>query len=422
MIMNINNTLLLKEINIYIFNLATYKKQILMQVLVIVLSCISLYHSSALALSIKSKAIEIKINYLKLQQKQPPALSNIIEMASDSGYQGARLAINDSNTTGKFLQQHFSLTQSEFKTTSALIINLKQQFKQGSTIFVISAPLTTLNEINIWAQNKNILLFNISEFSDLLRSNQCLNSILHTTPSYAMKSDALAQWLLYRRLTKVLLISGKKPADIAITTSFKRSAKRYGLKIIEEKHWSFDTDLRRSAQQEVPLFTQTSKEYDVVYVADHNKDFAQYIPFNTYLPRPVIGSAGLEALSWHHVIEQWGAAQLQTRFNKLTARYMNEIDFNGYLAIRSIAQAVHKTHSNSADVLLSYLKSTDFELGAYKGRKLSFRSWNGQLRMPIALVHPQGLVSQSPQVGFLHPKTDLDTLGFDKKESQCKMH
>jgi len=346
----------------------------------------------------------------------------VIKTPNDSGYQGAKLAINDSNTTGKFLQQHFSLTQFEFATTSALLTHLKQEFNQGKSIFVLNAPLITLEKVNLWAQDKNILLFNISEFSDVLRDNQCLGTFLHTAPSYAMKADALAQWLLYRRLTKVLLISGKKPVDIAIATSFKRSAKRYGLKIIEEKYWRFDTDLRRSAQQEVPLFTQTSKEYDVVYVADNYKDFSQYIPFNTYLPRPVIGSAGLEALSWHRVIEQWGAAQLQTRFNKLTARYMNELDFNGYLAIRSIAQAVHKTHSNSAKVLANHLKSAGFELAAYKGRKLSFRSWNGQLRMPIALVHPQGLVSQSPQVGFLHPKTDLDTLGFDKKESQCKMH
>jgi len=380
-----------------------------------------------LALSIKDQSIniepiEVKISYLKLQNQQGPALSNVIKTPNDSGYQGSRLAINDSNTTGKFLHQHFSLTQFEFKTTPDLLQHLTQAFNQGESIFVLNAPLATLKQINIWAQNKDILLFNISEFSDLLRNTECLTTFLHTAPSYAMKTDALAQWLLYRRLTKVLLISGKKPVDIAIATSFKRSAKRYGLKIIAEKHWSFDTDLRRSAQQEVPLFTQTSKEYDVIYVADHTKDFAQYIPFNTYLPRPVVGSAGLEALSWHRVIEQWGAAQLQTRFNKLTARYMNEIDFGGYLAIRSIAQAVHKTHSTSAKIIENYLRSTDFELAAYKGRKLSFRSWNGQLRMPMALVHPQGLVSQSPQAGFLHPRTDLDTLGFDKKESQCKLH
>jgi len=369
--------------------------------------------------SVFSTPLNIDVTYLKLHKPHAPALSNIIKMASDSGYQGAKLAINDSNTTGKFLQQHFSLNSFEFTQQQELLTRLQTEFKNGKAIFILDVPLAVLSEINVWAQNKHILLFNISEFSNALRNSQCLNTILHTAPSYAMKSDALAQWLLYRRLNKVLLIRGEKPADIALANSFKRSAKRYGLKIIEEKTWSFNTDLRRSAQQEIPLFTQTSKAYDVVYVADETKDFAEYIPFNTYLPRPVVGSAGLEALSWHKVIEQWGAAQLQTRFNKLTTRYMNEIDFNGYLAVRSIAQAVHKTNSAAVEKIVTYIKSADFKLAAYKGRKLSFRSWNGQLRMPVALIQPHGLVSQSPQAGILHPVTELDTLGFDKQESLC---
>ena len=363
--------------------------------------------------------LSIDITYLKLHKQQAPALSNILEMAKDSGYQGANLAINDSNTTGKFLQQHFALQSFEFTNQQKFINHLKEEFNSGKSIFILDASVATLNKINLWAQNKNILLFNISEFSNDLRDSQCLNTILHTALSHAMKSDSIAQWLLYRRLTKVLLIHGEKSADIALANSFKRSAKRYGLKIIAEKKWSFDTDLRRSAQKEIPLFTQTSKDYDVVYVADDTKDFAEYIPFNTYLPRPVVGSAGLEALSWHKVIEQWGAAQLQTRFEKLTNRYMNEIDFNGYLAVRTVAQAVHKTNAAKVSTLINYIKSADFKLAAYKGRKLSYRSWNGQLRMPMGLVQPHGLVSQSPQAGILHPITELDTLGFDQKESRC---
>ena len=366
-----------------------------------------------------STPLSIDITYLKLQKQHAPALSNVIKMAPDSGYQGIRLAIEDSNTTGKFLQQHFSLTSFEFTKQQNLLKRLKEEFRLGKAIFILDAPLAVLNEINVWAQNKKILLFNISEFSNELRNGQCLTTILHTAPSNAMKSDALAQWLLYRRLTKVLLIRGEKTADIALANSFKRSAKRYGLKIISEKTWSFNTDLRRSAQQEIPLFTQISKEYDVVYVADQTKDFAEYIPFNTYLPRPVVGSAGLEALSWHKVIEQWGAAQLQTRFKKLTSRHMNEIDFTGYLAVRSVAQAVHKINSTSVTELAAYIKSADFKLAAYKGRKLSFRTWNGQLRMPMALIQPNALVSQSPQAGILHPITELDTLGFDQQESHC---
>lgn len=365
-----------------------------------------------------SAPITLNISYIKLTPEKPPVFSRLFEKPENSGYLGAKLAINDSNTTGKFLQQYFNLNYFTATKKAQFLEYLDSEYLKGQRIFIIEASL--LPEVDRWAKNKPVLLFNVSESDDELRNSQCLNSIFHTIPSNAMKSDALAQWLLYRRMNKVLLIRGSKAEDIQLATSFKRSAKRFGLKIIDEKQWDFNTDLRRSAQQEISLFTQTVKDYDAVYVADKSKDFAEFIPFNTYLPRPVIGSAGLEALAWHGVIEQWGAAQLQTRFTEMADRQMNEQDFAGYLAVRSVAQAAHKLHLNDINKLVNYIDSKNFDLAAYKGRKLSFRSWSKQLRMPLALVHPHALVSQSPQPGMLHPLTDLDTLGFDAQESQCK--
>ena len=66
--------------------------------------------------------------------------------------------------------------------------------------------------------------------------------------------------------------------------------------------------------------------------------------------------------------------------------------------------------------------SDDFELAGFKGRPLTFRQWNGQMRQPIPLVHPRGLVAQAPFDGFLHPHNQMDTLGYDRPESQCRGH
>lgn len=368
----------------------------------------------------KSAPMTLDISYVKLTQQKPATFTNYFILPENSGYLGAQLAISDANTTGKFLQQHFNLQYFTADKTEQFIKHLETEYQQGQGIFILEAPMSLLIEVNRWAKNKSVLLFNVSESADELRHSQCLSAVFHTFPSNAMRSDALAQWLLYRRFSKVLLLQGSKSQDKQLAKSFKRSAKRFGLKVIDEKQWDYNTDLRRSAQQEIPLFTQTMKEYDVVYVADKSKDFAEFIPFNTYLPRPVIGSAGLEALAWHGVIEQWGAAQLQARFTKMADRHMNEQDFASYLAVRSVAQSVHKLHSIHIDEIIEYINSAAFDLAAYKGRKLSFRPWNKQLRMPIALVQPHALVSQSPQPGMLHPKTELDTLGFDAQESQCK--
>ena len=364
--------------------------------------------------------ITLQISYVKFDQQQASNVLNIFKIPEDSGYMGAELAINDSNTTGKFLKQHFTLSNFSTAKSDDFLRYLDAKYLQGQQVFILDAPFVELVKVDNWAKNKSVLLLNVSESSDELRSTQCLAKVFHTSVSNAMKSDALAQWLLYRRMNKVLLVQGNKAEDIQLAHSFIRSAKRFGIKIIDKKQWDFNTDLRRSTQQEIPLFTQTVQDYDAVYVADKSKEFAEFIPFNTYLPRPVIGSAGLEALAWHGAIEQWGATQLQNRFTDLASRAMNETDFSAYLAVRSIAQSVHKLHSKGSEKLKEYISSDKFELAAYKGRKLSFRSWNRQLRMPLELVHPHALVSQSPQPGMLHPVTELDTLGFDDQESHCK--
>jgi ABC transporter substrate binding protein (PQQ-dependent alcohol dehydrogenase system) len=368
----------------------------------------------------KNTPLGYEVSYLKLLNAPVATFSNINMLPEYSGLPGAQLAVADANSTGKFIGQSFTLSQFELHTPQEVLKRIDQQFKNGVFVFLVSADSGVFEAIDRWAKNKPVLVFNVSEPADDMRHTLCLSSVLHTVPSYRMKSDALAQWLVAKRLSKILLIKGKGVADEHIAYAFSLAAKRFGLNIIEQKVWDFNTDLRRSTQQEIPLFTQTSRPYDVVFVADAHKDFAEFIPYNTYLPRPVIGSAGLEALAWHRVIEQWGAAQLQSRFRKMAARDMNELDFSAYLAVRSVAQAAQQTGSDKPAELIAYIHSDDFELAAYKGRKLSFRSWNGQLRMPLALVQPNAFVSESPQAGMLHPTNELDTLGFDAREMRCK--
>ena len=66
--------------------------------------------------------------------------------------------------------------------------------------------------------------------------------------------------------------------------------------------------------------------------------------------------------------------------------------------------------SNDPQVLRDYMRSDQFEIGAFKGEGLTFRTWNQQMRQPV-LAAARILVSVSPQEGFLHQRTSLDSLG-----------
>jgi len=191
------------------------------------------------------------------------------------------------------------------------------------------------------------------------------------------------------------------------------------MKIVAEKTWEHTYDARRTVQSDVAVFTQVD-DYDVLVVADEQGEFGEYLDYRTWSPRPVIGTQGLTATAWHKTHEQWGAVQIQNRFKEKAGRWMEEQDYAAYLAVRAIGEAA--TRSQSADIsrVKAYMLSDAFALNGYTGTPLSFRSWDGQLRQPVLLAAPRSLVAVAPIEGFLHPKTELDTLGYDQPESHCK--
>lgn len=363
--------------------------------------------------------LEIQIAYLGFEPDHGPVLSNILPEPPDAGLRGAELGISDSNTTGRFLKHHYTLHGFSSPEPAQLMDHGQALYQQGLRLFVLNMPASQLRQMAEQLP-ADALLINAGSPDNELRSTACIPGMLHTLPSRAMLTDALGQWLASRRWNRWLLLEGNQAADNAYADSLQRSAERFGGKIIERKGWDYDTDLRRSAQKELPPFTQT-REYDVVLVADERGDFGEYVPYNTWYPRPVAGTQGMTPVAWHKVVEAWGAAQLHSRFEKQAGRWMNSLDYASWAAVRTFAEAVTQTRTTDPSALKTFILSPDFQLGAFKGRKLSYRTWSGQLRQPIPLVHPRALVSQSPQEGFLHPVTDLDTLGYDASESVCQV-
>jgi ABC transporter substrate binding protein (PQQ-dependent alcohol dehydrogenase system) len=240
-----------------------------------------------------------------------------------------------------------------------------------------------------------------------------------------MLADALAQYLTWKRWQKLFLVVGPTPEDKAYADAIRRAAKRFGLKIVEERNFVYETGNRRAdggfeqIQQQIPTFTQNVPAHDVVIVADESEQFGDYFPYRTWDARPVAGTSGLVAMSWHPAMEQWGATQFQNRFQRMAHRTMRPLDYDVWVAVRAIGEAATRKNSTSPKELIAYMKSPDFDLAAFKGQKLTFRAWNGQLREPILIATPKLLVSVSPQQGFLHQFSELDTLGYDKPETKC---
>ncbi|PBB84897.1 MAG: branched-chain amino acid ABC transporter substrate-binding protein [Mesorhizobium sp.] len=365
------------------------------------------------------------IGYLGEQRKAALPLGPLDEDVSDDGLQGARLGIADDDSTGRFLGQHFRLQERILKPGEAPAGAIKDFAGAGISFVVADLGADRLLQASAAPGAERMTLFNSRAPDDRLRQEDCRSNVLHTIPSRAMLADGLAQYLVWKRWQHWFLLVGPHPEDQAMAAAFRRAATRFGAEISTEQTWTFRPANGRAdtghvtLQTEIPAATQVG-DYDVLVVADEADEFGAYLEGRTALPRIIVGRQGLVATGWSPVNEEWGARQLQDRFRRQAGRWMLPSDYAAWLAMRSIGEAATRLHGLDPVAIGKYLRSDDLLLAGFKGQGLSFRPWDGQMRQPILIAGSRLLVSSSPQPGFLHQRTPLDTLGIDREESECK--
>ena len=370
----------------------------------------------------------VLVGYLGQEEEPRTPLTFLRPELRDEGVQGARLGIADNNTTGRFLNQRFELVEAVLPRGAgdAVAAPLEALAARGVRPLVADLPADRLARVMAQPAAAGMLVLNARATDDALRNEGCRANLLHTVPSRRMLADGLAQYLVWKRWDRWMLVAGKYPEDQAFAEAVRRAAKKFGARIVEEKSWTFEEGNRRSdsghvtVQSLVPTATQ-GPEHHVLVVADERDIFGEYLAYRTWHPRPVAGTQGLVPTGWDRVHEQWGATQLHSRFEKLAGRWMTMRDHAAWLAVRAVGEAATRTRSTDPAALAAFIRGPDFALAAFKGQALSFRPWDGQLRQPILLAGPRMLVSVSPQDGFLHPVSTLDTLGDDKADSKCSL-
>ena len=392
------------------------------------LSLLALFLVAVPATASRAEQVSVVITYLSRQEPPLTPLSLVEPILSDEGIKGAEQGLLDDQTTGRFLKHQYSLKERVIAADADLAAEFGNALTAGERLFVADLHAPDLLTIAPLANAAGAIVFNGRAQDDVLRSDRCFRSTFHTAPSRAMKSDALAQYLVWKRWPRWFLISGSHPEDKALADAYRRSAQKFGAQIIAEKVYEDLGGARRTdtghvqVQTQMPVFTQDVGDYDVLIAADEADVFAEYLPYRTWDARPVAGSAGLVPTAWNRVQEQWGGTQMQRRFEKSAGRPMTERDYGAWIAMRAIGEAVTRAQSSDPAKLHDYLLSEKFEVAGFKGQGLSFRSWNQQMRQPMILVTPRMLVSVSPQDQFLHQRTPLDTLGFDEPESRCRLN
>jgi ABC transporter substrate binding protein (PQQ-dependent alcohol dehydrogenase system) len=370
--------------------------------------------------------LDIKIGYLRRAQHQE-TISLVQMPPPDNGLAGAQMAAKDNDTTGRFLNQRYSLVDLHLKAGDDPATAVADLARQGISLIVADLPADDLLKAAAAGKADRILFFNAAATDDRLRQKDCRANVVHTAPSRAMLADGLAQYLVWKKWVRWFLVVGSHERDKLFAEALTRSANRFGAKIVQQREFKDTGGARRTdsgvvqVQQQMPVFTQEAPSYDVLVAADESEVFANNLPYRTWDPRPVAGSAGLVPTSWDASNSLWGGIQMQDRFIAQFKRLMTPLDMQAWTAVRMIGEAASRQNSADPNKILDFLKGPELALGAFKGQKLTLRDWDLQLRQPILLTDGRTIVSVSPQQGFLHQFSELDTLGYDRPETQCKL-
>jgi ABC transporter substrate binding protein (PQQ-dependent alcohol dehydrogenase system) len=338
-------------------------------------------------------------------------------------FAGAQIGIDEARALTRVLQTEFALQRITVKSADEVAPAVRQALEtQNIHFFILDTPAEAFKPLADAVRGRDVLLFNATAGEDSLRRNLCAPEIVHTFPSLAMRMDGLVQLLISRKWRDVLALQGPLPADTLATKAFEASAKKFGARIVATRDFKAGTDPREREKNDPLLLTALTRDYDVVFVADDDFDFARQLPYQTVRPRPVVGSIGLEPVAWHWTWEHNGAPQINSRFQRATGgRHMEGADWAAWIAVKMVVQATLRTRSTDFQKQRQFLLG-DAGFDGDKGLAVSIRPWDHQVRQAILLAAPYEVVASAPIEGFLHKSNVLDTLGDDETETMCHLN
>jgi len=200
--------------------------------------------------------VNVEIQYLGKAYDEPVPLSLVDKVLTDNGIQGARLAILDNNRSGAFLGQNYELIEDIVPKDGDVVAKAREILANGNAIIVADLEAKDLLGVADLPEAKNSVIFNIRLSDDALRQEQCRANIFHVAPSWAMRADGLAQYLIWKKWPRWFLVKGTAPSDADYVAAVERAAGRFGGKIVEERPYKFETGNARTDSGHQQIQTQ----------------------------------------------------------------------------------------------------------------------------------------------------------------------
>src|SRR5262249_1736500 len=153
---------------------------------------------------------------------------------------------DDNNTTGRFLDQQFSLEDVRLEGGADAVAATMALAERGISLVIADLPADALLKAVDAGAPRRVLFFNVGAIDDRLREDECRANLIHTAPTRSMLADALAQYLVWKQWRRWLLVVGSHAEDKLYGDALRRSAKRFGARIVQDKVFEDTGGARRT--------------------------------------------------------------------------------------------------------------------------------------------------------------------------------
>ena len=188
----------------------------------------------------------MRVVYLGKQYEEPLPLSYAEKPITDKGIQGARLMLKEANQAGNFVGHSFELEEAIVPVDGDVVAKAKEVLAKGDRFIIADLEPADLLAVADLPEAKDAVIMNIRSSATSLRQEQCRVNVFHIIPDYAMRADAIAQYLIWKKWPRWFVIRRDSPQDQDYLAQVKRSAGRFGGKVVEDKVYDLPPGARNS--------------------------------------------------------------------------------------------------------------------------------------------------------------------------------
>ena len=132
-------------------------------------------------LAAQAEPLEVKVGVLRIGHSRETV--SILDIpAADDFIAGASMAMADNNTTGKFLDQSFTVDDVKLAADDDAAAAARALLDKGVRYLIVDLPAGALLKVADAAKDENALVFNAGAPDDSLREEDCRANVIHTAP------------------------------------------------------------------------------------------------------------------------------------------------------------------------------------------------------------------------------------------------